>query len=246
MKADIREAHVRSKDVAVFAPKVQKYVPEDVYMRGLVKGKLSNLRTEQLYITAGKNTVIDVTGNIKGLPNVQQTLFDLIVNELRTNPTDFKQILTFVKLPKQLDNSGNITFKGTYFGFINDFVAKGSLKTDNLGSLVTDIRMSFPKNQAPKYSGNISATNLNLAELTGNKKLLGTVDLDINADGNGFSAKDLNTKLTGTIRNFYFNGFVFDKIKVDGLIVKKKFKGKAFFDDDCFLVDFDGTADFND
>jgi hypothetical protein len=246
MKADIREAHVRSKDVAVFAPKVQKYVPEDVYMRGLVKGKLSNLRTEQLYITAGKNTVIDVTGNIKGLPNVQQTLFDLKVNELRTNPTDLKQILTFVKLPKQLDNSGNITFKGTYFGFINDFVAKGSLKTDNLGSLVTDIRMSFPKNQAPKYSGNISATNLNLAELTGNKKLLGTVDLDINADGNGFSAKDLNTKLTGTIRNFYFNGFVFDKIKVDGLIVKKKFKGKAFFDDDCFLVDFDGTADFND
>ncbi len=246
MKADIREASVKSKDVAVFAPMAKKYVPENITMRGLVKGKLANLRTEQLYITAGNNTVIDVTGNIKGLPHVKQTLFDLKVNELRTTPADLKKILTFVKIPTQLDNAGNISFKGTYFGFLNDFVAKGALNTTNLGNLVTDIRMSFPNGQAPKYSGNVVAKSLNLAELTGNHKLLGTVDLDINADGNGFSPKDLNTKLTGTIRNFYFNGFVFDKIKVDGLIVKKKFKGKAFFDDDCLLVDFDGSADFND
>lgn len=245
MKADIKEAFIKSKDVAVFAPAVQKFVPENARMRGFIKGRLSNLRVESLYITAGKNTVIDVTGNIKGLPHVKQTLFDLKVNELKTNPSDLKQILTYVKLPTQLDNAGNIVFKGTYFGFVNDFVAKGSLKTDNLGDLVTDIHMSFPKGQAPKYSGKIVATGLNLAELTGNHKLLGTVDLDINADGNGFSTKDLNTRLTGTVRNFYFNGFVFDKIKVDGLIDKKKFSGKAFFDDDCFLVDFDGTADFN-
>ncbi len=246
MKADIKQAFVKSKDVSQFAPMAQKYVPESVQMHGFIKGKLSNLRAEQLYIAAGKSTFIDFTGNIKGLPHVNQTIFDLKVNELRTTPADLKQILTFVKLPKQLDNAGNITFKGTYFGFINDFVAKGSLTTTNLGNLVTDIRMSFPKGQAPKYSGNIVAKSLNLAELTGNHKLLGTIDLDINADGNGFSPKDLNTKLTGTVSNFYLNGFVFDKIKVDGLIVKKKFTGKAFFDDDCFLVDFNGSADFND
>lgn len=246
MKADIKEAYVKSKDVAVFAPMAQKYIPETVQMHGFIKGKLANLRAEQLFITAGQNTVIDVTGNIKGLPHIKQTLFDLKVNQLKTNPSDLKQILNYVKIPTQIDNAGNIVFKGTYFGFINDFVAKGSLNTDNLGNLVTDIRMSFPKGQAPKYSGNVVAKSLNLAELTGNHKLLGTVDLDINADGNGFNAKDLNTKLSGTVRNFYLNGFVFDKIKVDGLLEKKKFKGKAFFDDDCFLVDFNGIADFND
>lgn len=246
MKAAIEESFVKSKDVAVFAPMAQKYIPETVQMHGFVKGKLANIRAEELYISAGKNTVIDITGNIKGLPHISQTLFDLKVNQLKTNPDDLKRILTFVKIPKQLDNSGNISFKGTYFGFINDFVAKGALNTDNLGNLVTDIRMSFPKGQAPKYSGNVIAKGLNLAELTGNHKLLGTIDLDINADGNGFSAKNLNTKLSGTVRNFYMNGFIFDKIKVDGWIDKKKFKGRAFFDDDCFLVDFNGIADFND
>lgn len=245
MKADIKEAFVRSKDVAIFAPVAEKYIPETVKLNGLIKGKLASIRTEQFKIHTGNNTVLNITGNIKGLPHVKQTLFDLKVNELNTNPSDLKSILKFVKLPKQLDNAGNISFKGTYFGFINDFVAKGSLNTTNLGNLVTDLRMSFPKNSAPTYSGNIVAKSLNIAELTGNHKLLGTIDLDINANGKGFNTKDLNTKLSGTIRNFYLNGFVFDKIKVDGLIDQKKFKGKAFFDDDCFLVDFNGSADFN-
>ena len=246
MKADIKEAAIKANDVAVFAPKVLKYLPPQIQLKGFVKGKLANLRVENLYLTAGKNTVIDVAGNIKGLPKISQTLFDLKIKQLKSSPDDIKNMLSFVKIPKQINNAGIISFNGNFFGFTNDFVAKGELKTDNLGHLVTDIRMAFPKGKAPEYSGKIIAKSLNLAEITGNKKLLGTVDIDINADGNGFKTKDLNTKLSGTLRNFYFNGFVFDKIKIDGQLQKKKFTGKAFFDDDCFLVDFNGWADFND
>lgn len=246
MKADIKDAYIKAKDVSIFAPMALKYVPESIKLHGVIKGKLSNIRTEQFTLTAGKSTILNITGNIKGLPKVNQTLFDLKINELQSTPSDLKNILTFVKLPKQIDNAGLISFKGSFFGFTNDFVAKGSLNTTNLGNLVTDLRMSFPKNDAPTYSGTIVAKKLNLAELTGNHKLLGTIDLDIKADGKGFNTKDLNTELSGTIRNFYLNGFVFDQIKVNGLIEKKKFTGKAFFDDDCFLVDFNGTANFND
>ncbi|MBP6048667.1 MAG: translocation/assembly module TamB domain-containing protein [Chitinophagales bacterium] len=245
LKADVKNADVKAKDVALFAPKAEKYIPQNIQLHGEIKGKLANLRTEELHIHAGKNTVLDISGNIKGLPKIKNTLFDLKINEFKTNPSELKQMLAFVKMPKLIDNAGNISFKGTFFGFTNDFVAKGNLKTNNLGELVTDVRMNFPSGKPPKYIGKIVAKNLNLAEITGNKKLLGTVDLDINADGNGFNTKELNTKLTGTIRNFYLNGYVFDKIKVDGLIEKKKFKGHAFFDDDCFLIDFNGIADFN-
>ena len=246
MKADIKKATVFAKDVAVFAPKFQKYIPENLQLHGFVKGKLSNLRTEQLFVSAGKNTRIDISGNIKGLPHINNTLFDLKVNELRTTPEDLKKLLTFVKIPKQIDNAGIITFKGTYFGFINDFVARGALTTTNLGNVVTDMRMSFPKGKAPQYSGSLIAKGLNLAEITGNHKLLGTVDLNVNADGSGFKSKDLNTKLVGTLNNFYFNGFVFDKINLNGQLEKLKFTGKANYDDSCMLLKFDGVADFND
>ncbi|HNF48656.1 MAG TPA: hypothetical protein PLF48_04700 [Chitinophagales bacterium] len=245
LKADLKETKTNGHDVALFAPKVQKYIPPNTRLEGLIRGRLSNLKVENLKLTAADNTVIDISGNIKGLPKIQQTLFDLNIHQLKTNASELKQILTFVKLPKQLDNAGNISFKGSYFGFINDFVAKGNLTTTNLGNLTTDLRMRFPKGKSPEYSGNVTANGLNLAELTGNKKLLGTVDLDIAANGKGFNAKELSTDLKGTIRNFYLNGFVFDKILVDGFLDKKKFKGKAFFDDKCFLVDFNGMVDFN-
>lgn len=246
LQADIHDAHATSKDVAVFAPAAQKFVPASVNVHGLVKGKLSNLRVDRLFVAAGKNTVIDISGNIKGLPHINQTLFDLSVNQIRTTSTELKQLLTFVKLPPQIDSAGAIAFKGSYFGFINDFVAKGSLNTGNLGNLVTDIRMSFPKGKAPTYSGSVSARGLNLAALSGNSKLLRNVDIDLSLNGQGFNTKELDSRLNGTIRNFYFNGFMFDQIQVDGLIDKKKFSGKAFYDDSCFLIDFNGVADFND
>lgn len=245
LKADLKEVLAKSKDVGVFAPKLLKYLPANVAMHGSIKGKLANLRIDELDLKTGKNTVINITGNIKGLPKINQTLFDIKANTITTSTNDLKTLLPFFKMPEQLKNAGTIHFKGSYFGFINDFVARGNLTTSNLGSITTDVRMSFPKGKAPNYSGNIIATKINIAELTGNHKLFGTADVDLNANGNGFNAKDLNTRLTGTIRNFYFNGFVFDKIKVDGLLDKKKFKGKAFYDDNCLLIDFNGTADFN-
>lgn len=246
LKADLKEVNAKSKDVAVFAPGVTKFMPENIEAKGFIKGRLSNIRVENLYAKAGKNTVMDITGNIKGLPKVNQTLFDLKIKDLHTSSSDLKTLVPVLKIPKEISNAGNMSFKGSFFGFINDFVAKGDLKTDNLGSLTTDVHMSFPKGKSPQYSGNVIATKINLAELTGNHKLLGTVDLDLNATGSGFNAKELNTKLTGNLRNFYFNGFVFDRIKVDGFLDKKKFSGKAFYDDNCMLIDFNGVADFND
>ncbi|MEZ5026477.1 MAG: hypothetical protein R2739_07850 [Chitinophagales bacterium] len=246
LKANIDKIQARAEDVALFAPVVKKYIPQNLQVKGNIIGRLANLRVKDLHIEAGKNSVLEITGNIKGLPKISQTLFDLDIHQLKTNSNELKQLLTFVKIPKQVDNAGNIQFNGTFFGFTNDFVAKGILKTENLGDLITDVQMSFPKGKAPKYSGKIQAKKLNLATLTGNSKLLGTVDVDIDANGNGFKTQDLNTKLHGILRNFYFNGYVFDKINIDGIIDRKKFTGKAFFDDECFLVDFNGTADFND
>ena len=75
---------------------------------------------------------------------------------------------------------------------------------------------------------------------------MGTVDLNKCRWKCGFKSKDLNTKLVGTLNNFYFNGFVFDKINLNGQLEKLKFTRKVNHDDSCMLLKFDGVADFND
>ncbi len=245
MKADIKSATAYAEDIAVFAPSVKKYIPQKLSLKGFIKGRLANIRVQELLVQGGNNTAIDITGNIKGLPKVKQTLFDLKINRLQTSVSDIQQMMPFVKVPKQIKNAGTIQFKGDFFGFTNDFVSKGNLTTGNLGSVAMDIRMNFPKGQPGNYSGKVSGNNINLAEITGNSKLFGRADLDITANGKGFSSKDIQTNISGIVRDFYFNGYVFNSIKVDGQVDKKKFSGKAFFDDSCFLVDFSGIADFN-
>jgi hypothetical protein len=245
MVADIEKAEVYRKDIVQLVPSIQKYLPEKTNLVADLRGTLNNIKANKIAIQTGNNTKIDITGNIKGLPKINQTLFDLYVNNLQTSASDLKNIVPFIKIPKQVENAGNIIFKGTYKGYINDFYTKGILQTDNLGILDADVHLKFPKGKLPSYDGKVVAKSLNLAELTGNNKLLGTVDVDVNASGNGFDIKNINTKLIGKVRNFYFNGFVFKQIDINGFLDKKKFSGRAFYDDSCFLFDFNGIADFN-
>ncbi|MCB9033747.1 MAG: hypothetical protein H6553_07915 [Chitinophagales bacterium] len=245
LSANLNNTTVYKKDITQFVPSIDKYLPEKVQTNIQAKGYLSDLKISQLQLQTGNITKIDINGTIKGLPKINQTILDLNVKQLKTSTQDLQKILPFVKLPEQVANAGNIQFSGIFKGKVDDFYTKGRLITDNLGTLDADIYMKLPKGKQPQYKGNVTAIGLNLAEITGNSKLLGTVDLNIDANGAGFDIKNLETDIKGTIRNLYLNGFVFDKIDVAGRLEKKKFTGKAFFDDDCFLIDFNGFADFN-
>lgn len=245
MDAKLTKSTVSQNDIIAFVPSIKKYLPRNAIASIDARGPLNNLKINQIDIFAGKNTHLNITGNIKGLPKIKNTLFDLYVNEIATNTTDLDELFTFIKLPKQLSNAGKIKFNGDFKGYIDDFYTKGNLYTDNLGKVNADLHLRFPKGSAPLYEGKLIAHQVNLAELTGNKKLLGTIDLDMNANGNGLNINNINTKLVGKVKNFYLNGFVFDEIDINGILDKKKFTGKALYDDGCFLIDFDGMADFN-
>lgn len=244
--ANIPIAEVYRKDVVQLVPSVQKYIPEKTNMVADVRGVLNNLRINDLLVLAGKSTKIDIHGQIKGLPKISQTLFDININNVQTNFADLNNNLPFIKLPKQIAKAGNIQYKGTYKGYIQDFYTKGILKTDQLGSADADMHFKFPKGKQPLYDGKIIAKNINLGEITGNKKLFSRVDIDLKTDGSGLDIKHIENKVSGKIKNLYFNGYVFQQININGILDKKKFSGKALYDDSCFRFVLDGIANFND
>ena len=185
------------------------------------------------------------SGSIKGLPTINQTLLDLKVDRLNTTSTELKQLLSFTKLPKEINQLGRINFKGTFFGFVNDFVAAGTLNTD-IGSIVTDLKIGFgkdPKNA--KYSGTIQAIELNLGRFL-KTNLVGTLTANLKLQGSGFTLDNVNSKISGTIDRFDLNNYRFRDIKVDGTLDKKLFNGKLAIDDECLFLDFLGKVDFND
>ncbi|RZK13541.1 MAG: translocation/assembly module TamB, partial [Flavobacterium sp.] len=134
MKANFKNSHVSSSDVAFFSPALNK-IKLDIDIDGQITGLVNNLRAKKLSIKAGRATYIKGDFSIKGLPNWNETFMDMKIELAGTNKKDLDEILTDLagkrvkSIPEIISKFGNINFNGHFTGFQNDFIAYGEFKT---------------------------------------------------------------------------------------------------------------------
>ena len=140
----------------------------------------------------------------------------------------------------QVAKLGSIRFKGTFTGFINDFVAFGNIHT-SLGNIIADINMKLPQNQAPSYSGKISSPGFQLGQFMQNNKL-GNIALDGRVKGSGFNLNNLHANFDGEVHQLEFSGYNYRNLTLKGNFENKLFKGHLDIDDPNLKIrDLDGT-----
>lgn len=242
MDADFQNSHLDFKDITYFAPEIKNYTLK-VNMNGSVKGTVTDLKTKNITLTAGNETLIKGNVSIKGLPNINQTDMNLDFARLITNREDINRILASidqkdVELPEILSTLGNVDFKGTYKGQYNNFKVKGIL-VSGAGSALTDLAMDIRNMKKPLYKGFISTTDLDLGKLA-NINNLGKTTFKANIDGYGFNMADMKEDLTAQIAYFDYNGYRYQNIKINGNLERKKFNGSFNIDDKNIAIDFDG------
>lgn len=239
----IIECKINKEDVVLFVPKIKPYMV-DATIAGDIRGTFGNIKAENLKIKIGNDSYLTGNGSIKGLPTINQTLLDLKIDKLSTNSVELKKILGFTKLPKEINQLGKINFKGSFFGFLNDFVAEGVLNTD-IGTIITDLKIGFgkdPKNA--KYSGTIQAVEINLGKFLKSDKV-GTLSANLKLNGSGFTLENINSNISGKIQHIDLNRYRYKDIAIDGNLNKKLFDGKLKIDDECIYLDFLGKVDFD-
>jgi hypothetical protein len=245
LEGKFENSKIASDDIAYFAPalKAWKRVFE---IKGTARGPIDNLVAKNIEIKSG-NSFVSGDIALRGLPDINNTFIDFKSNNLVTNYADLTSIIPALKNVTQpkLSRLGNITFKGNFTGFINDFVTYGTINTQ-LGTVIADVNMKLPAGKTPLYSGKISSAGFNLGQFL-NTADLGNIALDGNIKGSGFSSKDVNAAFTGNVKQLYFLGYNYSNIVVDGNFNKKLFKGHGSIDDANLKVDnFDGSVDFTD
>ncbi len=101
--------------------------------------------------------------------------------------------------------------------------------------------MKLPLNKTPSYSGKISTVNFNLGQLLNNNKL-GSVSLDGNVVGKGFTLKDLDANYKGNIHQLQFSGYNYKNLIIDGNFKKQIFSGYGSVNDiNLKIYKFDGA-----
>ena len=136
-----------------------------------------------------------------------------------------------------------VNFKGSFTGFIRDFVTFGSITT-NLGIVKTDLNMKLPGGQDPVYSGNISTDNFRLGEFLGNKDI-GSISMTGVVKGHGFGEKSRNATVNGKINYVDYNNYRYNNVEINGKLDKKLFDGVASINDPEAALTLNGVIDFN-
>jgi TamB, inner membrane protein subunit of TAM complex len=238
-------SELSSDDLAFFAPDAATW-KQNFSFNGNVKGTIDNLSSKKITVKAGESNLLEGALNMRGLPNIDETFIDFSSGNLKTN---YNELARFIPDLKSITNPnlrsfGNITFNGSYTGFIRDFVAYGTLTTD-IGTLKTDIQMQLPTVGVAVYNGKVSTTNFQLGKFIGNNNL-GNITFNGKVDGKGFSAKDVNINIDGNIASVVFNGYPYTNIITHGNFTKKLFTGTASIDDPNIKIDtLTGSLNFS-
>lgn len=244
MEANFTKASVVSDDIAFFAPKIKDW-NRTIKIDGKIKGTVDALAAENLEVWAGSNTYINGNVSIVGLPNINETLINIEANDLRTTYADAVSFIPAVRSIKtpNLAKLSYLRFKGTYTGFVNDFVTYGTLQT-NLGTLVTDLNMKFPANAEPVYSGSLSTTSFQLGQFINSPKL-GVIAFNGSVKGKGFKWQTLDMDIDGKVQKLQYGNYVYQNIVTKGRLSNRLFSGDFDIKDPNADIDLSGTIDLS-
>ncbi len=240
---------VQMSDLAYFADFFEGY-DKAVTISGQFRGTVSNLKGRNVHINLDENTRFSGNFDMEGLPEIDQTFISMDIKELTSNKQELERIqlppydtVQYLKVPDNFAQLGQITYKGNFTGFINDFVSYGKIYTA-IGIINTDLSLKEdPKMDDYSYKGKLGTTNFDLGKFY-NTSTLGPFSCDLQVTGHGTTLQSVNAEFEGSIPNIFVNGYNYTNINADGVFRLKEFSGEIFIDDPNLTMDFFGIVNF--
>jgi hypothetical protein len=233
-----------SEDLAFFAPELTSW-KKTFEIKGNARGTIDKLTVNKMLIKTG-NSFVDGDISLKGLPDINNTFIDFKADELQTSFEDMSDIIPALKDVTQpnLKKLGKITYQGNYTGFLNDFVAFGTITT-NLGTVTGDVNLKLPDNRPPVYSGKVLTRGFQLGQFLDNSEL-GSIVFNGKIKGSGFSPKNLDANFDGNVHSIEYAGYNYQNIIINADFKKKLFHGQVSINDpNLVLTTLNGTINLN-
>lgn len=245
LEANFVNSEISSDDIAYFAPETRKW-GRNFFISGQASGTIDNLSGKNIILRSGDNNYFNGDVSLRGLPYMSDLYIDLHSRDLKTSYSELSNLIPQLRNIQSPDLAafGNIGFRGTFLGFINDFVTYGTLTT-SIGTLKSDLNMKFPDKSAPVYSGHVITNDFLLGRFINNNQL-GKISFNGKVSGTGFSEKTMNISVDGFIDQVEFNNYNYRRITAKGNLKKKIFEGEVSIDDPNLKVDgLAGSINFN-
>ena len=237
--ANLNEAFLDSKDIALFFPKLKNY-NKRYSIKAKIDGKISNINLSDLELKFGNESLLRGEVSLSGLPKIKQTFINTSLLPSKVLASDLEPYIpenAFNKLQK----FGTVTFTGNLFGFPSNFLAQGSFVTD-LGKIDSDINLIFPETESMIYNGKVITSDFDLGALL-EEPSLGLVNMQGEINGQGTSLEDADFNFNGKIESLEINGYTYKFIETNARFAKEFFDGEISVNDPNLEFSAKGSVD---
>ncbi len=243
---NIRSSKVDFRDIGYFATAFRDY-SQYFQISGLITGTIADMHADNILISYNKNTVLETSFYMIGLPDFRETFMHFNITRFQTSMEDLRSLNLpngkSIPLPDPLNEFKIIRYSGEYTGYFDDFVAFGKFKT-SLGQVSSDIRIKPNARKGFSFQGSLKTESFNIGDLLNEEQLAGNISMSLNVDG--YNASDsLFAELTGKIDSVELNSYLYKNINLSGTLINKTFDGALKISDPNIQMNFLGKVDFS-
>jgi hypothetical protein len=238
IKSNFKEGTVHTSDIAYFTDELIRY-NEELSLKGIVTGTISDITGKNLSVRVGNHTSYQGFANLKGLPEITETVFDLNTTSFKSNTKDIARLIELNPTPKEFINVGEINFTGSFNGYYNNFKLLGNLNSD-VGNISTNL--AYKTDPEHTYVGVISSDYFDLNQLL-ELDYLGSTSFNLDIDGSGIDANSLIANVDGTINHITYDNYSYQDISINGRVTENIYKGNFNINDPNYNLSFNGSLD---
>ncbi|MGQ1888863.1 translocation/assembly module TamB domain-containing protein [Thermophagus sp. OGC60D27] len=243
--AEIKKIYLSPKEIALYLKKFPQ-IETSLGLSGTVFGSGQNLKGRDISLLLGRETRINLSFDISDLSNYQETFLFMDIKNLETTPSDLVRIAGRAQSLQgnHLPALGTIQYRGNLTGFITDLVAYGNFTTA-MGSISTDIGITFNQDQSISYSGALKTINFKLDDILGRKHQFGDLSMNVDINGSWKNKTNYATYINGKIQKFEWNQYLYQNIDINGLLTHQRFDGAVAVVDQYGNLNFNGEIDLS-
>jgi hypothetical protein len=224
-------------------------VNQNALFSGDLSGTLNNLQTNNLKINTSTNTRIYGDINFKNLFNKEEDNFYMNANfsYLSSTYKDLKALLPNVlgeTIPSSFDRLGQFTITGNSQITTSKIIADIKINTD-LGFVDSNLEIEKINDiDNANYKGKVIFKEFDFGVFLDDSNV-GLASLNFDVKGSGFTAENIDTKVTGDVFEVDYNNYNYQGIKVAGNIRNNIFDGNLIANDKNLILNFTGLVDFS-
>lgn len=247
---NLNRSKISFYDISQLMPAL-KGMNQMVDLSGQIYGNINDLNGRNMVLSTGQNTsaILDFYAN--GIADAENMFLFVDLKRSRTSFQDLSRIKlpakwgsSYLHFSESLYDAGVISYEGNFTGFLTDFVAYGTLKS-NMGTVATDLSVKPDQGRQVVFRGEVATENFMLGELFSIENVNeitfdGIVDGYFNRDDQSIAAA-----FDGEIIEVDFNGYDYRNIQIDGILNNRMFDGLIVMNDPNLKFDFLGKINLN-